>query len=172
MLRTSLAPLAAGALLLAGCSGQAEPAGSDTPAVALELDELDAAIAGRTPCLLNFWATWCAPCVAELPALDAAAAEHDGLEVLAVSIDLATGVGTVETPEEIDAFGRDRLAAEPTLRFLVHDGRLGPLLERWDLPGSIPVTLALDADGNEVGRAEGQVDEQRLEELARAALGR
>lgn len=39
--------------------------------------------------LLNFWATWCAPCRRELPALDRlqAALGHRGLEVMAVSID-------------------------------------------------------------------------------------
>jgi len=39
------------------------------------------------PLLLNFWATWCAPCVAELPDLLAVAAEHE-VRVLGVSFDL------------------------------------------------------------------------------------
>ena len=41
------------------------------------------------PVLINFWATWCAPCVAELPALSRAADRlaQDGVKVLLVSID-------------------------------------------------------------------------------------
>src|SRR3954469_10315245 len=44
----------------------------------------------RAPLLVNLWATWCAPCVKELPTLDKLAASHrsDGqLTVLAISQD-------------------------------------------------------------------------------------
>ncbi|WP_232343192.1 TlpA family protein disulfide reductase [Novosphingopyxis sp. YJ-S2-01] len=40
------------------------------------------------PLLVNLWATWCAPCVKEMPTLDALAAGNDKLQVLTVSQDL------------------------------------------------------------------------------------
>ena len=41
-----------------------------------------------TPILINFWATWCPPCVAELPALDRASDKlADEVEILLISVD-------------------------------------------------------------------------------------
>ena len=57
---------------------------TDEPGAAITIADF----AGR-PLLINFWATWCAPCIAELPALSRAAAALSGDEVtvLLVSID-------------------------------------------------------------------------------------
>ena len=51
--------------------------------------ELNLASLKGKPVLINLWATWCAPCVAELPQLDAIAASHPGLRVLTVNQDTA-----------------------------------------------------------------------------------
>ena len=46
------------------------------------------------PLLVNFWATWCPPCVEELPLIDAFWREHasNGYQVLALAIDQPSAV--------------------------------------------------------------------------------
>ncbi len=59
---------------------------------ALEVERRDgsaAVVSGGGPRLIHFWATWCPPCVEEMPGFLEAAQElqEDGIEVLAVSAD-------------------------------------------------------------------------------------
>ena len=53
--------------------------------------------------LLDFWATWCPPCVLEIPELNAFYEEHraDGVEVVAIAID-------ADDPEDLEAWARER----------------------------------------------------------------
>lgn len=99
-----------------------------------------AAYRGR-PVLLNFWATWCMPCVAELPELDRLAAGNR-LAVLAVSADrsgaavvrpfLAThGVthAIILLDPESDAVHELQVSGFPTTLLIGADGRLRGTLE-------------------------------------------
>jgi len=106
--------------------------------------------------VLNFWATWCVPCVAELPELDRLAASGD-VAVLAVSAD-RTGA-TVVRPfaaahaithltllldpgsESVHALG---VASFPTTLIIGKDGRLHGTLEgpaAWSSAGSMLPSL-------------------------------
>jgi thiol-disulfide isomerase/thioredoxin len=95
--------------------------------------------------VLNFWASWCHPCVEELPSLDALArtVQDAGIVVLAVSSDHG-GAATVRS--FYDSHG---IRALPVL---LDDGmRAGHAL---GLRG-IPTTLLIDVAGREVARFEG-----------------
>ncbi|MEM7567950.1 MAG: TlpA disulfide reductase family protein [Pseudomonadota bacterium] len=107
--------------------------------------------AGQTV-LLNVWATWCAPCRYEMPALDALQAELGGeaFEVVAVSID----AGGDEKPRDF----LDEVAAE-NLAFY-HDPTTDVFsgLRAAGRGIGLPVTLLIDAHGCEVGYLAGPAE--------------
>ncbi|TLY80884.1 MAG: TlpA family protein disulfide reductase [Gammaproteobacteria bacterium] len=92
----ALVRLGAAAMVLAAAplmaAGRAPEVGD--PAPALLVPELDghgfdlSALRGKVV-IVNFWATWCAPCRAEMPVLDAFYRRYhaQGLELLGLSID-------------------------------------------------------------------------------------
>ena len=105
-----------------------------------------AALQGR-PVLLNLWATWCAPCVEEMPLLDALAADYDGrLRVVTVSQDLP-GAAAVEPFFAKHEFAR----LEP---WLDKDTALSTELGG----GVLPTTVLYDASGTELARVVGAFD--------------
>jgi len=98
------------------------------------------AFGGKT-LLVNLWATWCAPCRAEMPALDALqkAAGGDGFEVVAVNVD--TG-DDVKPKKFLSETGVANLA-------YYRDNTLGLFndLKRRGLALGLPVTLLVGKDG-------------------------
>jgi thiol-disulfide isomerase/thioredoxin len=97
--------------------------------------------------LLNLWATWCAPCVSELPALARLKTQVPGLAVLAVNI------WKRDKPADIDAFLKGHDAAA-----------LGTLtdadvtLTRAFGATVFPTTVLIDPKGDVVARAEGPAE--------------
>lgn len=92
--------------------------------------------------LVNFWATWCAPCRDEMPALDRLQHELSGtdFQVIALAVDQG-GVAAVR-----------RFYDEVGVRHLpVYVDASGASLQQVNAPG-LPTTLLLDRSGREIGR--------------------
>ena len=103
--------------------------------------------AGR-PLLVNIWATWCAPCKAEMPLIDALAAAQSGrISVIAVSQDLE---GRAPVRAFFDSAGIKNL--EP---YTDRDIGLSPAL---GTNIALPTTILYDSDGKEVWRVTGAVE--------------
>ncbi|MEW9856080.1 TlpA family protein disulfide reductase [Novosphingobium sp. M1R2S20] len=93
------------------------------------------------PTLVNLWATWCAPCVVELPTLDRLVDIKEGkLRVVTVSQDMA---GTENVASFIKERGGDNL--EPWL------DPEGDLAAKYSVQ-SLPTTILYDSQGQEVWR--------------------
>jgi thiol-disulfide isomerase/thioredoxin len=117
--------------------------------------ELRLAVLKGEPLLVNLWATWCAPCIRELPLLEKLGKSGD-VRVLAVSQDTAE-------PARVAAFLKDRnLSLEPWL-----DPKND--LSFHYATGTLPTTVYYDAHGREVWRYVGERDWTDAE--TRAMLG-
>jgi cytochrome c biogenesis protein CcmG/thiol:disulfide interchange protein DsbE len=142
-------------------SYQVVPAGT-RPAV-LHLKTLDggsvdlASLAGR-PVVVNFWASWCAPCVQEFPLLRQAQADHraDGLALVGVIVN--------DDPEAARAFVRRMGATWPS-------GIGTPAtIAAFGLRG-LPETLFIRRDGTVASRQLGQLSPASLRAQLAAIVG-
>jgi thiol-disulfide isomerase/thioredoxin len=116
--------------------------------------------AGR-PLLVNLWATWCAPCKAEMPTLDALAALEEGrISVIAVSQDLE---GRKPVAEFFKSTGVKNL--EP------YTDADNALLAAFGNAVALPTTILYDSDGREIWRVAGGVewDDEEMAKLLREA---
>ena len=109
--------------------------------------------------VLNLWATWCGPCVKELPYFEAFAAAHPDAALLAVHGELIT--------EDVEAWlaGADY----QNIPFAIDaDGAVARLLGASSM---LPHTVVLDQNGVVIYNAPGSVTPELLEELyQRAAI--
>ena len=105
--------------------------------------------------VLNFWATWCGPCKAELPMLVEAAKDYEsrGVVFVAVSLD------DEKTKKLVPAFVNSH-----QISFPVWLGATGDDLAKLGLGEAVPATAFLDQDGHISSRILGQLRQGDLKE--------
>ena len=105
--------------------------------------------------LVNIWATWCAPCIAEMPMLDKlqAAKGSNKFEVVTISLDRTAA-------EAEQWFAKNNITNLP----LWHDSSYG-VSAKLNLPG-LPTSIFYNQGGREIARIPGEVDWTSAEALA------
>jgi len=154
-------------LALVGCRVEEPAIGPDGEAQrrvapAFEIEALDGSTVrledfrGRSV-VIDFWATWCAPCVFQIPVLNAYQAAHPDVVVLGVAVD-------VDGREAVAPFAEEHGIAYPVL---LGDEGLAQAYEALGFPSLYVLTPDLEIDSVHVGI----VDGAGLAEAVRAARG-
>jgi thiol-disulfide isomerase/thioredoxin len=121
--------------------------------------KLDIASLKGKPVLINLWATWCGPCVAELPTLASLArSKGNALRVVTVSEDMKT--------DKVPAFLKEKAGKDLPV-WLDPNTALSSkyLLE------TLPTSIFYDADGKEVWRLVGAENWEGVDATTRLAQG-
>ena len=111
--------------------------------------------------VLNFWASWCPPCVEEMPALDRIAQEYASKNVLIV------GIG-IDSPSNI----REFLQKTPVSYPIVLGGLEGSNLSKQmgNTQGALPYTVVVNSKGKSIYTKLGKISEEELKKAINSAL--
>jgi len=107
--------------------------------------------------VVSVWATWCAPCVAEIADVQAIADQFRGrrVEVIGVSLDDMIPGDRTATKTRVASFLEQR---HVRFRNVYYTGAANDLADDFRFDGSIPITLVFDENGHELLRNEGVLD--------------
>ena len=140
--------------------GQFTPAAAPRPAPEVAFTDIEGKPAGLAdlrgkPAVVNLWATWCQPCLREMPSLEGLQEKlGDKLTVAAVSQDRG---GEKAVVPFLAKLGLDKVKV-----YLDPKSEVG---KAFGVRG-LPTSIVLDAEGREVGRVEGAADWDSAKMLA------
>ena len=113
------------------------------------------------PVLLNFWATWCVPCAAEMPLLNEMQKQYQGKIVF-----IAASIDDEDVKPQVEAFIKRHQGEALTVMM----GATLDTLDDFGVNQGMPGTVFIDANGKIVDRLTGALKrpdlEQRLRKLA------
>lgn len=142
------------------CEADAKPAPLDLKLRDMNGAEVNLADFKGKPLLINFWATWCPPCLEEIPYFVELVDQYkdDGLVVL--------GISTDDTADQLKPF-----AADMKMNYPVLVGLNEPELERaFGAMWAIPVTVFVKKDGNVCKEHRGTQSKEFFEQHVKALL--
>jgi thiol-disulfide isomerase/thioredoxin len=111
--------------------------------------------------VVNFWASWCPPCVEEMPALSDLQDEFASKNVLFV------GIG-IDTPSNIRQFLETTLVSYPIVMGGLQGSKIGKALG--NTQGALPYTVVINTKGKVTNTKLGKINEDELRKQIKAAL--
>ena len=117
--------------------------------------------------VLNLWAMWCVPCVAEMPDLRAID-DAFGPEVAIAGVSLDDMLPDAKSDETAKFLDRYRIAFPN----VYYTGNADDLGERLRFSGEIPLTIVFDRKGRELWRHQGRLDREKTIARLRETLRR
>ena len=117
--------------------------------------------------VLNVWAMWCVPCVAEMPDLRAIDDAFGG-ELAIAGVTLDDMLPDAKSEETVKFLDRPRIAFPN----VYYTGNADDLGDRLRFSGEIPVTIVFDRKGNELWRHQGRLDREKTIARLRETLRR
>ena len=146
-------------------SGMSEPAAYDWTVLDLEDRPVSFSQFKGKPIFLNFWATWCGPCVHEMPSIDSLARDPrlqgKSIEFLCVSTD--------DDSETVRQFLKGRNLGMTFLR--VKDGKIPPVFYSEGIPATFLITPDGRIAASEIGSADWH-EPRVIEFLEKLAAGK
>lgn len=146
--------------------GSFPEAGAPGTVTAGEAASLVQAAEGRV-LVLNLWATWCPPCVAEMPELAAFHGEHPRKDVVLLALSL-------DAPDEVDTKVKSFVQAKeipfPVRVLAERDLDAISKAVKSDLAGVLPTTLIYDRKGRLVRMWEGAITREELNGIVKPLL--
>ncbi|WP_313067430.1 TlpA family protein disulfide reductase [Achromobacter animicus] len=138
----------------------ATPADADDPVAGLmqmQLPDLNGASHSLAdwkgqPIVVNFWATWCAPCVKEMPALDALQKKYPQVRFVGIGVDSAANM---------QKFVEKVQVSYPL--WVIGAGAIDTLRKLGNPSGGLPFTIVFNADGSINRKILGEVQPDDLD---------
>jgi len=114
------------------------------------------------PVLLNFWATWCVPCAAEMPLLNEMQKQYEGKVVF-----IAASIDDEDMKLQVEAFIKKHQGEALTVMM----GATLDTLDDFGVNQGMPGTVFIDAEGKIVDRITGALTRSDLEQRLRKLVG-
>lgn len=111
--------------------------------------------------VINLWATWCGPCVAEMPELKAVdqAFTPAEVELIGVSFDDVIPGERSEIKKKVQKFLTGRSI---DYRNFYYVGKMKWMNDHFKFGGELPLTIVLDSKGREIARHQGPIEKQKF----------